>query len=86
VKLLEIFRFEAGYQLRRAWPWLIAAVLIVFAFFGTRDAGLAEALYDEFFLNSDWPLASAVAICLLALLVGPIALFQRQQAKSLERQ
>ena len=47
---------------------------------------IGKVLWDEFFTNSDWPLASAVAICLLVLLVGPIALFQRQQAKSLERQ
>jgi putrescine transport system permease protein len=46
---------------------------------------IGKVLWDEFFTNSDWPLASAVAICLLVLLVGPIVLFQRQQAKSLER-
>jgi putrescine transport system permease protein len=53
---------------------------------GTNTLMIGKVLWDEFFLNSDWPLASAVAICLLVLLVGPIALFQRQQAKSLERQ
>ena len=52
---------------------------------GTRTLMIGKVLWDEFFTNSDWPLASAVAICLLVLLVGPIALFQRQQAKSLER-
>ena len=53
---------------------------------GTDTLMIGKVLWDEFFLNSDWPLASAVAICLLVLLVGPIAIFQRQQAKSLERQ
>jgi len=52
---------------------------------GTRTLMVGKVLWDEFFTNSDWPLASAVAICLLVLLVGPIALFQRQQARSLER-
>jgi putrescine transport system permease protein len=52
---------------------------------GTDTLMIGKVLWDEFFTNSDWPLASAVAICLLVLLVGPIALFQRQQAKSLER-
>jgi putrescine transport system permease protein len=52
---------------------------------GTRTLMIGKVLWDEFFTNGDWPLASAVAICLLVLLVGPIALFQRQQAKSLER-
>ena len=46
---------------------------------------IGKVLWDEFFTNADWPLASAVAICLLVLLVGPIALFQRQQAGSLEK-
>lgn len=53
---------------------------------GTRTLMIGKVLWDEFFTNSDWPLASAVAVCLLVLLVGPIALFQRQQARSLERQ
>jgi len=52
---------------------------------GTSTLMIGKVLWDEFFTNGDWPLASAVAICLLVLLVGPIALFQRQQAKSLER-
>ncbi|HEY6981648.1 ABC transporter permease subunit [Reyranella sp.] len=52
---------------------------------GTGTLMIGKVLWDEFFTNADWPIASAVAICLLVLLVGPIALFQRQQAKSLER-
>jgi putrescine transport system permease protein len=52
---------------------------------GTRTLMIGKVLWDEFFTNSDWPLASAVAICLLVLLVGPIVIFQRQQERSLER-
>jgi len=52
---------------------------------GTRTLMIGKVLWDEFFTNSDWPLASAVAICLLILLVGPILVFQRQQALSLEK-
>ena len=51
---------------------------------GTETLMIGKVLWDEFFTNADWPLASAVAICLLVLLVGPIAIFQRQQARSLE--
>ncbi|MGE4630325.1 MAG: putrescine ABC transporter permease PotH, partial [Pseudohongiellaceae bacterium] len=40
--------------------------------------------YDEFFVNRDWPLASAVATILLLILVLPMVLFQRTQAKSAE--
>jgi len=52
---------------------------------GTNTLMIGKVLWDEFFSNADWPLASAVAILLLILLVVPIAVFQRQQAKSLER-
>ena len=83
--------------LPQSLPGIVAGCLLVFIpavgefvipdlLGGTNTLMIGKVLWDEFFLNSDWPLASAVAICLLVLLVGPIALFQRQQAKSLERQ
>ena len=79
-----------------SFPGIVAGCLLVFIpatgefvipdlLGGTKTLMIGKVLWDEFFTNSDWPLASAVAICLLVLLVGPIALFQRQQAKSLER-
>ena len=40
---------------------------------------IGRVLWDEFFENRDWPVASAVAICMLLLLVVPIMLFQRYQ-------
>lgn len=78
-------------------PGIVAGCLLVFIpavgefvipdlLGGTGTLMIGKVLWDEFFTNGDWPLASAVAICLLVLLVGPIALFQRQQARSLERQ
>jgi putrescine transport system permease protein len=78
-------------------PGIVAGCLLVFIpavgefvipdlLGGTGTLMIGKVLWDEFFTNADWPLASAVAICLLVLLVGPIALFQRQQAKSLKRQ
>jgi putrescine transport system permease protein len=41
-------------------------------------------LFDEFFVNRDWPLASSVAIVLLILLVVPIMFLQRSQMKEAE--
>jgi putrescine transport system permease protein len=38
---------------------------------------IGKALWTEFFSNRDWPLASAVAVVLLVLLVLPLALLQR---------
>jgi putrescine transport system permease protein len=45
---------------------------------------IGRVLYDEFFSNRDWPIASAVAIALLVALVVPIILFQYFQSKQLE--
>jgi len=51
---------------------------------GTDTLMMGRVLFDEFFLNRDWPVASAVAIALLLLLVGPIVLFNHFQSKSME--
>ena len=45
---------------------------------------IGRVLYNEFSRNSDWPVAAAVAIVLLFLLVVPILIFQYFQGKSSE--
>jgi putrescine transport system permease protein len=45
---------------------------------------IGRVLSDEFFENRDWPVASAVAILMLLLLVVPIMLFQRIERRTLE--
>ena len=73
-------------------PGVVAGCLLVFipaigefvipALLGGSDSLLiGRVVYDEFFLNRDWPVAAAIAVLLLILLVGPIALFQRTQAR-----
>ena len=47
---------------------------------------IGRVLWDEFFSNRDWPVASAVTIVLILVLVIPLALFQRHQAKVQERE
>jgi putrescine transport system permease protein len=42
---------------------------------------VGKMLWTEFFGNKDWPLASAVAICLLALLVVPFVAMQRLEQR-----
>jgi putrescine transport system permease protein len=51
---------------------------------GSDTLMIGKTLWTEFFSNRDWPVASAVAVLLLVLLVGPIILYQRQQARQLE--
>ncbi|WP_263081050.1 ABC transporter permease subunit [Endozoicomonas sp. Mp262] len=51
---------------------------------GPGSLMIGKVLWQEFFNNRDWPLASALAIVMLLLLFLPIAYFNRQQAKELE--
>lgn len=51
---------------------------------GSRTLMIGKVLWDEFFSNRDWPVASAVAVILLLLLVIPIILFQKQQERAQE--
>ena len=73
-------------------PGIIAGCLLVFipaigeyvipSLLGGADTlMIGRVLFDEFFLNRDWPVASAVAIVLLLLLVLPIVYFQKKQAQ-----
>jgi putrescine transport system permease protein len=75
-------------------PGIIAGALLVFipavgeyvipSLLGRSDQlMIGRVLSDEFFENRDWPVASAVAIAMLLLLVVPIVLFQRYQAREL---
>jgi len=48
---------------------------------GPSSLMVGKMLWTEFFGNKDWPLASAVAISLLALLVVPFVLMQRLQRR-----
>jgi putrescine transport system permease protein len=51
---------------------------------GTRTLMIGKVLWEEFFSNRDWPVASAVAVILLLLLIIPIVLFQKNQEKQWE--
>ncbi len=51
---------------------------------GSQTVMIGQTLWTEFFANKDWPVASAVAVLLLCLLVGPIVAYQHMQARQLE--
>ena len=74
-------------------PGIIAGSLLVFIpaigeyviptlLGGIDSLMIGRTLYDEFFLNRDWPLASAVATILLLIIVLPIMWFQRNQQRT----
>jgi putrescine transport system permease protein len=45
---------------------------------------IGQTLWTEFFANRDWPLASAVAVVMLVILLAPIALYQHLQGRALQ--
>lgn len=45
---------------------------------------IGKVLWEEFFLNRDWPVASALAMVMLLLLLIPIVWFHRYQSRGLE--
>jgi putrescine transport system permease protein len=78
-----------------ARPGVIAGCLLVFIpamgeyvipylLGGPESLLIGRVLFDEFFINRDWPLASSVAIVLLLILVVPIMVLQRYQARDAE--
>jgi putrescine transport system permease protein len=77
--------------LPQAMPGIIAGSFLVFIpavgefvipdlLGGSDTLMIGRTLWLEFFQNRDWPLASAVAIGILTIIVAPIMLLQRQQA------
>jgi putrescine transport system permease protein len=90
-------RAFARVTLPLSFPGIVAGSLLVFipavgeyvipSLLGRTDQlMIAKLLSDEFFLNRDWPKASAVAIAMLLLLVVPIMIFQHFQNKELQAQ
>jgi putrescine transport system permease protein len=43
---------------------------------GSETLMLGRVLWSEFFSNRDWPLAAAVAVVLLVIVIGPVMLFR----------
>jgi len=51
---------------------------------GSETLMIGQTLWTEFFSNRDWPVASAIAVALLVLLLIPILVYERMQRRSLE--
>ncbi|MGE0563469.1 MAG: ABC transporter permease [Pseudolabrys sp.] len=51
---------------------------------GSGTQMIGQTLWLEFFSNKDWPVASALAIVLLVLLVVPILSYERLQQRTIE--
>ena len=75
-----------------SWPGVLAGSLLVFVpavgevvvpelLGGPDTLMIGKVLWDEFFENRDWPVASALAVAMLVLIVGPIMLVQRLEER-----
>lgn len=75
-------------------PGVIAGVLLCFIpivgefvipdlLGSSQSMMIGQTLWTEFFLNKDWPVASSIAIVLLAVLLTPILFYQRMQTRDL---
>jgi putrescine transport system permease protein len=82
------WRVFASVTLPLALPGVMAGALLVFIpavgefvipdlLGGSDTLMIGRQLWNEFFANRDWPTAAAVAIALLALIVGPLTLYER---------
>ena len=69
-------------------PGIIAGALLVFIpmvgefvipdlLGGPDTLMIGKVLWDEFFTNRDWPVASSLAVAMLVLLVGPMMVLRR---------
>ena len=47
---------------------------------GPQTLMIGRVLWDEFFSNNDWPMASTVAVVMVLLILVPLAIFNRYQA------
>ncbi|UCI07253.1 ABC transporter permease subunit [Mesorhizobium sp. B1-1-8] len=77
-------------------PGVIAGCLLVFIpavgefvipdlLGGSQTLMIGKTLWNEFFNNRDWPVASAVAIILLLVLTIPMMFYQQAQARAQEQ-
>ena len=52
---------------------------------GPETLMIGRVIWDEFFANNDWPLASSVAVVMVLLIIVPLAVFSKYQAEARER-
>lgn len=53
---------------------------------GTNTYMIGRVMWDQYFTNSNWPMAAAIAVVMLLILLIPLVLFQINQAKQFKEQ
>jgi putrescine transport system permease protein len=52
---------------------------------GPETLMIGHVIWDEFFSNNDWPMASTVAVVMILLIIVPLAVFSKYQAEAQEK-
>jgi len=52
---------------------------------GSDTLMIGSTMWNDFFANRDWPTASAAAVVLLVLLVGPLVAYEQRQMREAPR-
>jgi putrescine transport system permease protein len=52
---------------------------------GPQTLMIGRVMWDEFFSNNDWPMASTVAVVMVLLIIVPLAIFNKYQAEAQEK-
>ena len=52
---------------------------------GPETLMIGRVIWDEFFSNNDWPMASTVAVVMILLIIVPLAIFNKYQAEAQEQ-
>ena len=95
---LGVSRFDAFWMVTvpLSWRGIFAGALLCFIpitgefvipdlLAGSDSMMIGQTLWLEFFTNKDWPLASALAVVLLGVLLVPLLVYDRVQRHHLER-
>ncbi|WP_398474878.1 ABC transporter permease [Tardiphaga sp.] len=95
---LGVSRFDAFWMVTvpLSWRGIFAGALLCFIpitgefvipdlLAGSESMMIGQTLWLEFFTNKDWPLASALAVVLLAVLLVPLVVYDQVQRRQLER-
>jgi putrescine transport system permease protein len=53
---------------------------------GANTLMMGRVMWNEFFTNADWPMASAVTVVMVLLLLVPLIVFQLNQQQRFERE
>lgn len=91
------FRAFLSVTLPLSMPGVIAGAMLVFIptvgeyvipelLGGTNTYMIGRVMWDQYFTDANWPVAAAVAVIMILLLLVPLVIYQRSQAKLMQEE